>query len=209
MSSKSLFELVADPVRLSILRTLADRGGRTLEELAAAAGVHSNTLRRHVDELEREGALVRSQQSRTGRGRPRVLYALAQGWSPDGESTGLAELLAGLIQRLEPSRSRVTSFGHTWGAYLAERPGKERPEQAAVGALESLGFDVEAEAGAEIRLRGCPCPLVSPGDPGLVCALACAVADGAYRAAGENGRVRALAHDPKRRSCALAIVPAA
>ena len=47
-----VLDAVADPVRLRIVRHLADGGSATLAELADVAGVHPNTIRSHVAALE-------------------------------------------------------------------------------------------------------------------------------------------------------------
>src|SRR3954451_15164949 len=71
---------VADPVRLRIVRHLADAGSATLTELADAAGVHLNTIRTHVAALERAEVLVGTQQAPSGPGRPAAAYRLVDGW---------------------------------------------------------------------------------------------------------------------------------
>jgi predicted ArsR family transcriptional regulator len=203
----AVLELVADPIRLSILRTLADRESAGLEEIADRAGVHPNTARPHLAELERAGAVERVAVAGPGRGRPRSAYRLAGGWRvPGGAPDGLAELLAALVRRLDPSDAEVEDLGREWGAYLSGRPGARRGLGGVVGIVERLGFDVELR-GSDIRLRGCPCPLISPDAPELVCRLVQAVADGAARSFAGRPIVAAR-HDPGRRSCVLELGPA-
>ena len=48
----SMLEAVADPVRLRILRRLSEGRTASLADLAHAAGVHVNTVRPRVAELE-------------------------------------------------------------------------------------------------------------------------------------------------------------
>src|SRR2546421_79330 len=84
----------ADPIRLRIVRHLAENRAATLPELAEAAGVHLNTARPHVQALEAAGVLTRESQAPHGRGRPAVDYRLMEGWSPPTtDFLGLAELL--------------------------------------------------------------------------------------------------------------------
>jgi predicted ArsR family transcriptional regulator len=201
--STSLAELIAHPIRLSAVRALADAGSASLAEIAARAGVHPNTARPHVAALERAGAVVRAHYRRPKRGRPTVVYRLAEGWSMGAGGSGeLAQLLAALVHRLDPDPAEVEELGSQWGRYLAGRPGGRRDLARVVGILERLGFDVELH-GEELSLRGCPCPIVSPEAPALVCNLVRAVADGALRSSGEHRSVVSARHDPRRRSCRL------
>jgi predicted ArsR family transcriptional regulator len=203
--STSLLELISDPIRLSVLRTLADRGSASLAEIAELAGVHPNTARPHLADLERAGAVERVEARRPGRGRPRVAYRLAEGWTlPAAESGALAELLAALVRRLDPSPAQVDDLGRQWGRFLTGRPGARRDPGSVVGIFERLGFDVELRGG-DLRLRGCPCPLVSPEAPELVCRLTQAVADGAVRSLDARRAIVSARHDPERRSCALEV----
>jgi predicted ArsR family transcriptional regulator len=208
MSTGSLVESIADPIRLGAVRTLADAGSASLAEIAARAGVHPNTARPHLVELERDGVVVRTHLRRAGRGRPTVIYRLADGLPPPpGGTVALAELLAALVHRLDPDPEVVAELGGHWGRYLAGRPGGRRDLRGVVRILEHLGFDVELH-GEDLRLRGCPCPLVSPERPELVCTLARAVADGALRSSDERRRVVSATHDPRRRSCRLELAGA-
>ena len=50
-------------------------------------------------------------------------------------------------------------------------------------------------------LRACPCRLVSPGRPELVCNLAIAVTEGVLAGCGSPLRVTARTHDPEQRRC--------
>src|SRR5437660_433223 len=52
-------DAISDPVRLRLVRHLEHHGDASLQELAEGAGVHLNTARAHVAELESAGVLVR------------------------------------------------------------------------------------------------------------------------------------------------------
>jgi predicted ArsR family transcriptional regulator len=203
MSTK-LLDLLSDPARLAIVRALAERQPAALEEIAAGADVHDNTARAHIAELEESGA-VKREHVRTGRpGRPQVVYRLSEAWQlPSSDMRGLAELLAALALRLAPAPGQLNDFGRQWGRYLAGRPGSENLDSLPLE-LERLGFDSKLE-GAELRLTGCPCPLIAPESPALVCALITAVVDGLAEAATGQVRVASSAHDPARRRCTIAL----
>ena len=83
------------------------------------------------------------------------------------------------------------------------RPGALDAKRELPQALERLGFHAEVADG-EVRLSGCPCPLVSPHRPELVCDLAASVVDGVLAGAGSQRRVTRREHDPARRACTLA-----
>ena len=101
--SVTTLEVLADPVRLRIVRRLEGNGTASLPQLAQAAGVHRNTLRPHVEQLEEAGLLVRVETQPAGRGRPPVRYQLDDGWTPPTSGLqGLAELLAAAVVRMQP-----------------------------------------------------------------------------------------------------------
>jgi predicted ArsR family transcriptional regulator len=202
-------EVVAHPVRARILGFLGRRGTASLAELAEAAGVHRNTVRPHVGALEDAGVLVADAERPRGRGRPRLRYRLRGDWSPPTvDFRGLAELLAAALAHADADPERLDHVGRAWGRYLLGRPGGGRADREIPRALGQLGFTAEATDGA-VELSACPCPLVAPRRPELICRLAAATLDGVLRGADDGRRVAARAHDHVRRRCTLTLGPAA
>ncbi|HEU0315785.1 MAG TPA: helix-turn-helix domain-containing protein [Solirubrobacteraceae bacterium] len=198
----NLFGVVADPVRLAIVRRLSSRGSATLGELAEEAGVHANTVRHHVAELEASSIVEREQATPDGPGRPHVRYHLSSGWRlPTTDLRGLSELLCALVVRLGPTPGDIDGLGREWGRFLAGRPAGG-PLDELPRLLERLGFDAEV-VGSEVRLRSCPCPSISPAHPELICRLAQAVVDGVLETGTERLRVAAADHHPERRRCTI------
>ena len=198
-------DVLGDPVRLRVVRRLSERGPATLAQLAEAADVHANTLRRHLSALEAAGALVRDDQAPSGRGRPAIRYRLADEWRmPGADLRELAEMLAALVERLDPDVEQVEAFGREWGRFLAGRPGRRELAPALPGALARLGFHARVQED-RVLLSSCPCPLVAPDRPELLCTLAVAVIDGM---AGVGAQVTGSAHDPGRRLCSATLGPA-
>lgn len=194
------FHAVADPVRLRIVRHLSRHGQATLAQLAEAAGVHENTARQHLQALEQAGVLLRAEGSPRGPGRPAVVYRLVPGLllSP-ANPVGLAQLLAAVVVRSRPDSCALMAVGREWGRCMLGGPGTHQME-ALQWALDQLGFDAEV-ADHEVLLLGCPCPVVAPDDPLLVCDLAVGVVDGLLTGTASELKVGARRHDPPRRRC--------
>src|SRR3954453_16670432 len=148
---------VADPVRLRIVRHLAEGGSATLAELADVAGVHVNTIRAHVAELERADVLQSAQKAARGPGRPAVEYRLVEGWGLSStDFLELAGLLAAALVRNAPDPEALRATGADWGRYLVGRPGRPDVDAALTRALERLGFHAVVD-GELLRISGCPC----------------------------------------------------
>jgi predicted ArsR family transcriptional regulator len=201
----SRLEAVADPIRLRVVRHLADSPGATLPELAGAASVHLNTVRPHVQALEEAGVLTRAAPAPQGRGRPAVHYRLAEGWTPPTtDFLGLAELLGAALLRTTPSAADLRAVGEEWGRWLLGRPGAHDPAEELPLALERLGFNARV-SGDVLELTSCPCTLVAPGQPELVCELAVAVAEGVLAGSGSDLRVGRRMHHPDERRCSIGL----
>ncbi len=204
----SALDLVADPVRLRILRHLAERGPASLQELARAARVHRNTARPHVAALQDAGVLVGDTERRSGRGRPRLRYRLHGEWSPPTvDHRGLAELLAAVVITAGIDDAQLDRLGREWGRWLAGRPGGRRAAPVTPAALERRGF-IARVGPAAVELSACPCALVCPQRPTAICTLAAAAVDGVLDGTADGRRVAARAHDPARRRCTLTLEPA-
>ena len=202
MFSKFSLEPLADPTRLRIVRHLSEHGSASLHELADAAGVHVNTARPNVAELERAGVVERHSGAPAGPGRPAVQYRLVEGWTPPGaDFRGLAEVLGAALVRAGQNPADMRRLGLEWGRYLLGRPGEHEVERELARALEQLGYQVRLSE-STLHLSACPCSLVVPDRPELICELAVAVADGVLAGAGSELRVGRREHDPARRVCA-------
>lgn len=199
-------DIIADPTRLGIVRLLSQQGPSTLEDMTRGTGVHRNTVRHHVAALKAAGIIESAEAGRPGRGRPRHRFRLRGDWIlPTTDFRGLAEVLAQVVRALHPPPDVIRKIGHSWGRYFRGRPGARALERDLPPILERLGFMAEV-LGKEIRVSGCPCPIVSPEDPSLVCTLLGAVVEG-YLAAdlATEGpkKIRSARHDPRARSCTL------
>ena len=203
MGTNPALEVVADPTLLRLLRALAEHEDPALADLAAAAGIHPNTARPRMRELERAGVVERLSGAARGRGRPAVRYRIAEGWRlPTTDFLGLAELLAALVLRADIADEQLDALGRDWGRYLVGRPGLHEPARALASSMAQLGFDAEV-APTRVVMRACPCPLVMPEQPHVLCRLATATIGGVLEAAGSEVRPADADHDPARRVCTV------
>jgi DNA-binding transcriptional ArsR family regulator len=150
-----VLDAVADPVRLRIVRHLADGGSATLTELADVAGVHLNTIRAHVAALEGADVLESAQKAATGPGRPAAAYRLVDGWGLSStDFLELAGLLAAALVRNAPDAEALRATGADWGRYLVGRPGRRDVATELPRALERLGFHAALDGGRLARPPG-------------------------------------------------------
>jgi predicted ArsR family transcriptional regulator len=198
-----VLDAVADPVRLRIVRHLAHHESATLNELADVAGVHVNTIRGHVASLEEADLLSSTQRAATGPGRPATVYRLAEGWALSStDFLELAGLLAAALVRNHPDADSLRATGADWGRYLTGRPGRRDVATELPRALERLGFHATVD-GEVVRISGCPCAIVSPDHPEVVCALATGLVEGVLAASGSALRVTQHDNHPEARRCTL------
>ena len=201
-SRRESLELIADPLRFSVVRALEERGRASLPELAEAAGVHPNTLRAHVLELESAGLLVSGRRVLpSSRGRPGIDYRLSDLWERTSANfLGVAELLAVALERASPDADQLRAVGSEWGRYLLGRPGSHDVGAELPRVLRELGYQARVEED-QLELARCPCPTVAPGRPELMCQLAEGVVEGVLTAAGGDRTASGFHHDPQRRCC--------
>ena len=196
-------EALSNPTKLRLVRHLERAGQASLGELATAGEVHVNTARQHLAELETDGAVVRLNARGEGRGRPELRYSMAPDWTlPSADFRGLAEVLAAVLARAGASEDELRAVGQEWGRYLLGRPGRHDIERELPLALERLGFSAHVD-GNRLELLSCPCSLVLPERPQMICGLAVAVADGVLAGAGSPLRIGRRHHDPEHRACSV------
>jgi predicted ArsR family transcriptional regulator len=204
-----VLDAVADPVRLRIVRHLAGGGSATLVELADVAGVHLNTIRGHVAALEAADVLVSAPRPASGPGRPAAEYRLVADWGLSStDFVELAGLLASALVRTAPADADLRATGADWGRYMAGRPGRRDIADELPRVLERLGFHAAVE-GDVVRISGCPCAVVSPDHPEIVCALATGLIEGVLAVSGDGLRVSEHDNDPAGRRCTVRLAATA
>ncbi|HWL02090.1 MAG TPA: helix-turn-helix domain-containing protein [Microbacteriaceae bacterium] len=127
--------------------------------LAERLAVHPNTVRFHLDALEREGLVVRAERRGSGRGRPTVLYRPV---TRDDQSVRRYELLADvLITALDEdpaARERAARAGQERGRRHAQRSpaGAADPVERLLGYLDEAGFAPVRASADVVELHNCP-----------------------------------------------------
>ena len=197
----SYLEAVADPVRLHLARRLAEHGSGSLAELAKAADVHPNTARVHLAALQQAGVVSSHSERLPGRGRPRTTYRLVPGWTRRERLPRAGRVDVGGRPASGVSERELRELGAEWGRYLLGRPEARDPEYRAPGESSRSWVSRLRSTRGELRLSGCPCPIVAPDHPELVCGLADAVVEGVLAGTGSRLRLAGIRHDPERRVC--------
>jgi predicted ArsR family transcriptional regulator len=200
-----MVDAVADPVRARLVRRLASSGPSSLEDLATAAGVHPNTARAHLGALEADGFIERRRRPSDKPGRPRTLFSLREDWTvPDDGFLAMAELLGAALGATSPDPRALRRLGARWGREAVIAAGPDGAHEELLRILARLGFDARIE-GKRLLLTGCPCPLISPERPALVCKLVDAVVDGILEGSGSGLHAVRHEHDPVGRSCSAVL----
>jgi predicted ArsR family transcriptional regulator len=165
----------------------------TVGELASLLGLHTNTVREHLDALVERGLATRRVLPAVGRGRPAGSYAaVAAHPEPDPrvrDYAGLASALAGQIARTSTDpRGDAIAAGEGWGRRLSTDLPFGSPAQArrnVVALLGDLGFAPDADArGGTVRLLRCPLLDAARAHPDVVCPVHLGIVRGVLAALG-------------------------
>lgn len=141
----SSHKALAGVSRVAILEVLrAGTAAQDVQNIAAQVGLHTNTVRTHLDQLVEAGLVDSSVEVRTTPGRPRVLFR-ASAAAPAAEADSyklLAGILASTIDAGAPVRG--ASAPRTAAAEAGRRWGR-----AAIGSDGPANVSVDAEHGVE------------------------------------------------------------
>ncbi|WP_371648889.1 helix-turn-helix transcriptional regulator [Streptomyces mirabilis] len=141
-----------------------------VNDVAESVGVHPNTVRFHLEALVTQGAVERTQETSSGPGRPRTVYAPHRGMNRGGKRGYqlLARILLSQLASTETdAEPAAIEAGRAWGQHLMPPvpPFHTVTEREAIdrltGLLADLGFDPQADGDPDkapdrIRLRHCP-----------------------------------------------------
>lgn len=183
------------PSRARLLETLRGQPEpTTLAALGAATGLHANTLREHLEPLEREGLVVRHRAAPNGRGRPAWLYEATPHDEEPGSSeyAGLAATLASAIHRSSSSpREDSIAAGAEWGHELARTrpagPGGGTARDEVVALLDEIGFAPQVDdSTSAVRLTRCPLLEAAHKHPDVVCGVHLGLVRGALEEYGAD-----------------------
>jgi predicted ArsR family transcriptional regulator len=98
--------VLAGVSRVAVLQALrVNAGSLDVQAIAEQVGLHTNTVRSHLDQLMEAGLVESAIQERTTPGRPRLLFhaTAAPGDGPQDSYKVLAEILASGIRDGEPA----------------------------------------------------------------------------------------------------------
>lgn len=165
----------------------------SIAALAAATGLHANTVRGHLEQLHADGYVHREREASTGRGRPAWLWRAAR-TVPESPYAGLTSALAETLVRSSPDPvAAARTAGRAWGAEIAaaadaaDAPAGGRDH--VIGVMRENGFAPD-DTGAEVLLRRCPLIEAATRHPEVVCAVHQGMVDGILAAHGEPARSR-------------------
>ncbi len=191
-----------------------------VRELAAELGLHVNSVRDQLRQLESAGRVRSAAATSAGRGRPRTLYDI----DPRGDRDPNRALVLGLTDQLASSADGALigqAAGHRWGEAEAARV----PDLGAAGVEDTLtamlareGFapDRKAEAGAPaasppavatIRLRACPYLPLNAEQLRIVCGVHLGYLEGALRGLGAVTTAASLAPFAEPDACLVRLIP--
>jgi predicted ArsR family transcriptional regulator len=176
--------------RNALLEALASsRRGLDTKELAAAVGLHPNTVRWHLGVLTDEGLVEALPERRRGRGRPSVVFRrTGEGVAHDrNDYRLLATMLAGVVGDAPDGPDRAYDAGVGWGRQLQAA----EPDDDIGELLDRQGFDATLE-GETIEMRRCPFAALAAEAFQVVCPLHRGVIDGALAASGSSLSVERL-----------------
>lgn len=207
--------------RLAVLEALQQQVDPVpLPALTAATGLHINTVREHLDALERAGLVRRQRSEPNGRGRPAWCYQAldARPGQDDSEYLGLAATLASFIARTSDSpHEDAVAAGTEWGRDLARerstaghdgRRDHRDEHRRVVHLLADIGFAPTTDAEHRVvRLTRCPLLETARAYPEVICGVHLGIVRGALAEYGADPVRADLTPFAEPGACRLDLVP--
>ena len=214
-TARDVHRALGDPTRsrlLELLDTAPD--GLSVADLARRLGLHANTVRSHLEVLERVELVGRRSAEPNGPGRPAGRFvALPAGRDERraDEHELLAGALAGALDGVADGPALAEAAGRGWGRYLVERLPPDAPDEDRVGRATDLlarrGFAPVLD-GARIHMHRCPFRELAERHPDVVCALHRGLLNGALEEVDAAVRVRELVPFAADGTCHARLEPA-
>jgi len=187
-----------------------------VRELAAGLGLHVNSVRDQLRQLEAAGRVRSATAAAAGRGRPRTLYDI----DPRGDRDPNRALVLGLINQLASSTEGALvgrAAGQRWG----EAEAAQTRDSGAVGIVNTLtamlareGFAPDRGAvgsnpveAVTLRLRACPYLPLAAGQLSVVCGVHLGFVEGALRGLGAADTAVSLEPFAEPNACLARLTP--
>lgn len=137
--------------------------------MARGLDLHPTVVRRHLEDLQREGLVDRASSAGGARGRPRQIYRLtASGRDAVGSRYDVVlRLLTDSALELEGPGTSERLFRRV--ARSLARASGPTTDRSCLGRLRELGFHPELRAGGELVSRNCPLLQLARAHPKLTC----------------------------------------
>jgi predicted ArsR family transcriptional regulator len=193
MDLLAVLKALGDETRFSMYQELArSTAPLTALELSERLGLHSNTVRLHLERLREAGLVDMEPVHRGTVGRPQHVYSLAPGAPGLGfdppSYTLLAGLLAALAERVGADADDAAAAGLAWGVEAGRRTRSKSCAKALMAEMDRLGFDPQSEAlpghRLDIAFLHCPFRELAEAYPELVCNLHRGISQGVVEAVG-------------------------
>ena len=204
MDVDDLLAALGDDTRTALFRELArSTHPMTAGDLAARVGLHSNTVRVHLERMRDAGLVEVDVIHRGTVGRPQHTYTLSAAAPSPGLEPEAQELISGLLAALADSAGAdgedASAAGRAYGRAAAQR--NRAPKGAGgrgarcvtslVAQMQRLGFDPavdeEGPGGAAeptLYFLQCPFRALAEAYPELVCNLHRGICEGVVAATG-------------------------
>ena len=204
----AMLDAVADPVRLRIVRHLARPRHGHARRARRGRGRAPRTRSAPTSPRWRQAdVLVSTQKPASGPGPPGVGVPPRRRAGACRARTSSSSPACSPRRSCAPARtrSRCERPAPTGAATSSGRPGRRdsRPPSSRAR-LSALGSTPTVD-GETVRISGCPCAVVSPDHPEIVCALATGLVEGVLAASGSDLRVGD--HDKHPEAAALHAAP--
>lgn len=203
--------------RERLLRLLeAQRVPTSLAAIVLATGLHENTVRGHLESLQREGFVTRRRAAASGRGRPAWLWQAARRDASTPYAPLAGVLAATLMRTSADPVGDAREAGRQWGRELiaaeadAEHPAPTDAATARLRVVELMreqGFAPDPLPDHEtVLLRRCPLIEAASRHPEVICAVHLGMVDGALESLGVRDAVTTLVPFTGPGECTLRVL---
>jgi predicted ArsR family transcriptional regulator len=175
-------------------------------ELTEHLGLNHNAVRKHLARLVEAGLVSEQRETRSARGRPRMLYRALPSSATRREAA--YERLSVLLASALATDDDIVDVGRRAGREGERCEHNGNPVEALTARLADEGFAPVVEKRgprSEITLGRCPFAAAASANPSAVCQLHLGLAQGTVERIGGLAVDSLIPRDPQRAGCRLSV----